>query len=371
MVIFVTDVGMYWNHENPILEKYADNVVVVCIYGEKVTNKYKCIVSPYKSNILGCDNSMLSAKYRALESIKEELRNTHTYHDDILFLTDNAPGSLYPYLILKDMEKHNRLHLWCMSPWMVEPIKRRKDHHELMHDISKLNSLLYVDSDMLRKNLDKDATFVDLHHNCENLCTKMLPKIIYEINTELKPDIRYYYDFKAGRYIETSNSYQTIINIKSLNDNKADAFVPKQKYSFLGKIEPEHYPDIAEKTKETIQQLSPRLDGKRVCEELKKMRKTLAEANGIEYEIVECPSVGPCAGTCRQCDKELRYLQMQLEKIPKDDRVYPQFEIHAGKRPKAVRVKENPHLSATMGVIVSQNAYTQFMCPDKEVPDDE
>lgn len=111
MVIFVTDVGMYWHHETPILEKYADSVVVVCVNGKKVTDKYKCIVSPYSATILGMDSSMQSERYKALESIREELRHAYTFHDDILFLTDNVPESLYPYLILKDMGKYNRLHL--------------------------------------------------------------------------------------------------------------------------------------------------------------------------------------------------------------------------------------------------------------------
>jgi len=43
MVIFVTDEGRYWNHKNPILEKYVDCVVVVCLNGEKVTDKYRCV----------------------------------------------------------------------------------------------------------------------------------------------------------------------------------------------------------------------------------------------------------------------------------------------------------------------------------------
>lgn len=45
MRIFVTDEGRCWNHENPILEKYAECVVVVCLNGKKVTDKYKCIIS--------------------------------------------------------------------------------------------------------------------------------------------------------------------------------------------------------------------------------------------------------------------------------------------------------------------------------------
>lgn len=164
------------------MEKYADCVVVVCVYGKKVTDKYKCIVSPYKQVGMGCDNySIQSAKYKALESVKEELRNTYTYHDNLLFLTDSAPESLYPYLILKDTEEYNNLHLWCMSPWKIEPIRRRKAHRELLHDISNLNSLLYIDNDMIWESLDKKATIKDLNFYCQNLFAEMLPQVIYEI----------------------------------------------------------------------------------------------------------------------------------------------------------------------------------------------
>lgn len=378
MVIFVTDVGMYWNHEIPILEKYADSVVVVCVDGKKVTDKYKCIVSPYKATILGMDSSMQSERYRALESIREELRHAYTFHDDILFLTDNVPESLYPYIILKDMGEYNRLHLWCMSPWKMEPIKRRKDHRELLHDISNLNSLLYIDNDMILKSLAKDATIADLHLYCQNLYAEMLPQVIYEIDTKLNPDKKYYYDLKIGRYIEIDNSYEFIKKARPLKKKKAEAFVPESEHRELGLIMWRQYPDIEEGSKEVVQQLSPRLDGKRVCEELKKMRKSLAAANGIKYKTVNCPSKGPCAGTCRQCDKELRYLREQMEKIPEGKRIYPKYEIHRTNPPKVRKVKEKPFLTGTMGVIVSKNdnerkyfEIPQFLRPDKEVEEDE
>lgn len=341
MVIFVTDAGMYWNHETPILEKYADCVVVVCIYGKKVTDKYKCIVSPYEHVGLGYDNnSIQSLKYKALESVKEVLRNTHTYHDDILFLTDSAPESLYPYLILKDTEEYNSLHLWCMSPWKIETYERKKDHRDLMQDISNLNTLLYIDNEMIWESLDKKATIIDLEFYCQNLFAEMLPQVIYEIDTKINHSKKYYYDLKIGRYIEIDNSYEFIKKAKPISKKKAEAFVPEPKPFELGLIAMRRlYPDMEKDTKEEVQQLSPRLDGKKVCEELKKMRKSLADANGIKYEIVDCPSKGPCAGTCRQCDKELKYLQEQMEKIPEEKRIYPQYKLDRESKSEALKVK--------------------------------
>lgn len=48
MYIVVTDCGHFWNHENPILKKYKESVIVVCLNGKKVTDEYRCFVSPYK-----------------------------------------------------------------------------------------------------------------------------------------------------------------------------------------------------------------------------------------------------------------------------------------------------------------------------------
>ncbi len=53
--------------------------------------------------------------------------------------------------------------------------------------------------------------------------------------------------------------------------------------------------------------------GREKCEQLREIRKKIAEANGIEYEPVECFHEGPCAGTCPVCDEEIRYLDEQLE----------------------------------------------------------
>lgn len=47
MLIIVTDEGEFWNHRNPLLERYADSVLVVCLGGKKVTDQYRCFVPPH------------------------------------------------------------------------------------------------------------------------------------------------------------------------------------------------------------------------------------------------------------------------------------------------------------------------------------
>lgn len=52
--------------------------------------------------------------------------------------------------------------------------------------------------------------------------------------------------------------------------------------------------------------------GKRICAALKQVRKQIAEANGIDYEVTECHHEGNCKGTCPKCEAELRYIENQL-----------------------------------------------------------
>lgn len=48
MRIVVTDKGLIWNHKNPALEKFKDNVIEVCLNGRCVTYKYKCLCTKRK-----------------------------------------------------------------------------------------------------------------------------------------------------------------------------------------------------------------------------------------------------------------------------------------------------------------------------------
>ena len=52
--------------------------------------------------------------------------------------------------------------------------------------------------------------------------------------------------------------------------------------------------------------------GKRICAELKQIRRNIAEENGIPLEIPECSYQGECRGTCPRCEAEVRYLEQQL-----------------------------------------------------------
>ena len=54
--------------------------------------------------------------------------------------------------------------------------------------------------------------------------------------------------------------------------------------------------------------------GKNICNELKAVRRRIAEENNIPLEIKECTFKGECSGTCPRCEAEVQYLERELEK---------------------------------------------------------
>ena len=54
------------------------------------------------------------------------------------------------------------------------------------------------------------------------------------------------------------------------------------------------------------------MGGKGKCMILKRIRKAVADVNGICYEPHECTFQGECSGTCPACEAEVRYLEREL-----------------------------------------------------------
>lgn len=245
------------------------------------------------------------------------------------------------------------MHLWCMSPWKFDPYQKRKDYFELLQDIEKLQSLLYVDSNILLSKMGKNVTLLEPTNFCIEYFSKLLPNVLYDIAKNIRWEKHYYYDFGINRYIQTENSYNAYLAAKPIDKKEVEEYHPHLSFLDLGLILPNRYPNDNEDTKKMVCQLLPRIDGKQVCEELKKMRRNLANANGIEYTEINCSSTGPCAGTCPQCDKEICELQAALQKIPEEERIYPEFKIHAGFQdlpPKAIGVHNGRRVLGMMQV---------------------
>ena len=59
------------------------------------------------------------------------------------------------------------------------------------------------------------------------------------------------------------------------------------------------------------------MTGKEKCEQLRRLRRTVAENNGIEYNPEECTYEGDCKGYCKKCDDEARYIEEELKRREK------------------------------------------------------
>ena len=54
--------------------------------------------------------------------------------------------------------------------------------------------------------------------------------------------------------------------------------------------------------------------GKRTCEVLKEVRRTIARENDIPMKEHECTFEGECSGTCPYCEAEMRHIERELQR---------------------------------------------------------
>ncbi len=98
--------------------------------------------------------------------------------------------------------------------------------------------------------------------------------------------------------------------------------------------------------------------GKRICEALKALRKRIADANDIPYEVEECTHKGDCPGTCPKCEAELRYLMEAIDKREQEgkpvvlDGIMSEEELRKAFSiiPAEENLPENPEEMETMGL---------------------
>jgi len=325
MRIVVTDTGNVWNHENPYLEQFKDIVIVVCLNGKEATDKYECFVSPYKQVGMGIDKyGDEDNRFKALASVAGKLNARLHYHEDVVFLADDEPSTLYPFYAIKKLNEYNSFHLVTMSPWAFEGNRRIAAYNGMLEDLSDLSSLLYYDSSEVFTELGKKTTLPEAFEYVKNYFGEIMPTFLNGINK--MHDGPCFFDFSTMKYVPLENGFSKIKTGKKKKLDKKLEFEVYRGFSTLGIVCPPSYPEEDEYTKKEVERPAARLDGKKICNVLREQRILLAEANGIPFESEVCPSIGPCAGTCEKCDMESKYLRKQLQKIPEEKRVYPQFD---------------------------------------------
>ena len=98
--------------------------------------------------------------------------------------------------------------------------------------------------------------------------------------------------------------------------------------------------------------------GKRICQALKELRKRIADANNIPFEMEECTHQGDCPGTCPKCESELRYLMDSIDKREQEgkpvvlDGIMSEEELRKAFSiiPTEENIPENPEEMETMGL---------------------
>ena len=320
MKIVITDSGILWHYGNPILKNYKDLVLVVCLHGSKVTDEYECFICPQRQIGLGMSMGVGSMVYNNLEEVADELYDRLQSEDDILFLTDGDPNSLYPYHIIKNRKHRMNIHLWASPPWSIEGKARMKVHKDMLSDLSGVKSVCYIDTQDYLKNEYKN--FGGLLEDVQNYFEEIFPIVMYGISGMENES---YFDLVSKSYIPLGK----VLNKNDILENRyltGDVNIASM-YLVEGMVYIPNYRESNTYTKDTIYRSVARIDGKKICNILREYRFKLAQMNSIEFNSEECSYVGACAGTCEKCDEEARYLSMKLSEIPREKQRIPRLGL--------------------------------------------
>lgn len=324
MRLIVTDEGLIWNHNNPCLEAYKDIVLVVCLNGKKVTDKYECLVTPYSFRGLGSDpHGYESGRLASLASVGSAFSSMLWNYEDIVFLADCWPPSLYPMLVCNGYNRSNRLHLIAVPPLPFQGKKINNAYYSMLSDLSGISSVCYYDP-LEQMALDKNTNASSFFDRIQNELCNLLPHLLNGINDMGRG--RFFFNFSTMKYTPVETGFEECFSGLSVVHSQLN-FIPTISKSTLGFLYHEDFPSSEEKIRDGIQESILRIDGKRICELLRGQRLALAAANHIRFESEDCPSIGPCAGTCEKCDREAAYLRNELNKIPEHQRQYPHFKV--------------------------------------------
>ena len=318
MKIVITDSGILWRYGNPILKNYKDLVLVVCLHGSKVTDEYECFICPQRQIGLGMSMGVGSRVYNDLEDVADELYYKLRSEDDILFLTDGNPASLYPYYIIKNRKHRMNIHLWASPPWSIEGKARMNIHKDMLSDLSGVKSVCYIDTQDYLKN--KYKNFGGLLEDVQNYFEEIFPIVMDSIS---KIENESYFDLVSKSYIPLSKASvkETILKSNEYLSDK-DEYIDNM-YLIEGMVDIPEYQRSDKYKKDIIYRQVARIDGKKICNLLREYRFKLAQMNSIEFNSEECSYVGACAGTCEKCDEEARYLSMKLSEIPRGKQRIP------------------------------------------------
>lgn len=343
MKIFVTNNNLIWDVTVPILKGYEKDTIVVKMDSIHPINENFKIIEPHYSKVgLGHDSySLNSLKYRALELLSNEIVQFISQDEDVLVLANNDPITLYIFKVLQNINRQNlfKLHLWATLPFKFEGTLRNAGCRNLLSDTKYLKSLLIFDCNEYLKEMPKTPSMPKVFKLIIDKFNRLLPQVVNEINN--MRNYNYFFDMTKEHYI---------------NIIPSESLPPIEPITFSSN----NY-DMSKTIKESILHCNPRVDGKEICNILRKMRIEFAKNNGINFISENCDYDGPCAGTCQKCEQEIKYLEKHSEKLLENGNIiYPYYNIkdldYKTREPKKIKniekhvgVKESTH-----GVVMGQ-----------------
>lgn len=315
MKIFTTNCSLLWNKDISVLENYKEDIIMINMSSSKaVQNNFTTIDVQCIKDWVGIN----SEEYKALLSVSDKIKQYVSYNEDVLILSDSDPRTLYTFKILQSISYQLplKLHLWALLPFGFEGQRRDKICKSLLFDLSSVKSLILFNANDYLEKIDKRMTMSDAFYFIGKNFTSLLPQVIDEIK-HMNADCKYFFDTITHHFINIQNNSLTLSNYN-------------------------------ESVQETIISNEPKINGKEICDKLRKMRIDFAEANNIDFSSEPCQYNGPCSGTCEKCEQELAYLNQQTQTL--DDITYPHNEIEQNY--KLSNLEEEIDLSrVTMGFL--------------------
>lgn len=322
--ILLTDTARYANPQLPCLKKYKNNLCIVKFNStEYDVDSYAKVVdlSDDKNNFDLSKSGYESWQYLSINNHIKDILNLFKYYGvdfDATILcdadTEGLTNSLYLMDVLQKFEFSRDINF--ILPVSLDNIKRNSIQAELLSDLSKVKTLAVYDPYKL--SLEKYGnTEPENIEKIINERTEYLFKRYYDLSRKMiyQGDSRkYFFDFEKDSFIDTDSLFIL------------DDYII---YSTLGlMIDPYILDEKKEENDYFINCMQippPRLDGKKVCEKLREIRKNFAKLNGLEYNFKECNYSGCCGGTCKACDNEARTLAEMAKQL--DEIKYPQVSL--------------------------------------------
>lgn len=292
-----------------VLEKYDGDVYVIKYENNnKNDTPFHMINIPNPDVCIGRAPVRLGCgRYNELMKMSEEIKKIIDVHwDRVLVITDGTPESM---LIAKLLQKQftgycGRIHLWAFIPFVFS---RRdatvKEYNQMLDELTEIQSLAVTDLNDYISFVYDEKDYRESIKKIHNITGPMLKAMLTQLFNMFKynESYKYFFDNSEKRYVVTSDlrmvEKERVFRTMGLAVANMDGVEDK---------------GIAE----MIARPRVRVDGKEVCEELRRLRRRFALENGLDYEFRVCSYEGPCAGTCDYCEYEAKELyELALLKV--------------------------------------------------------